>query len=862
VFWRAFTFVGNHPRRRRCQTRNAGAASGFLAGVKSLPFGFFHDNNSPNEFSHGESCVVNYRSRRTQQPKLVRAESNHGRQASILRTSEMRKYQVLAFFGFFTLASAVRAQSNVGELRLKVTDPSGSGVKSSIELACEANQFRQTYSTDGSGTATARRLAFGLYQIDVQQPGFATFHDVVEVRSAIPEEFRISLSLASVNSSVTVKDTETLVDPHRTGSVDRIGSETLQNRPTALPGRSVIDLVNAQPGWLYEGNAVLHPRGSEYHTQFVLDGVPLTDNRSPSFGTEIEADDVESLSIYTANIPAEYGRKLGGVIELVTAKDPRLGFHGKATLAGGSFGTGSAYLLAQYARRKDAFSFSAEGAMTDRFLNPPVVQNYTNHATTGDFSARYERDFSDRDRLGLVVRHGLSRLEVPNEQLQQAASQRQDRTNLETMGILSYQHIFTPNVLGDVRLMVRDDSDSLSSNPFSTPIIAFQNRGFREEYFKGTVSAHHGRHEWKAGVEGDFTSIHERFSDVITDAAQFGPGTPASFRFAADGRDLEQSGFVQDLIRLGNWTASVGLRWDHYQLLVNQNAVSPRLGIARYLPAADLVLHASYDRVFQTPAFENILLSSSPAVTALNPNVLRLPVQPSLGNYYEAGLTKGFAGRVKLDAKYFRRNAGNFADDDQLLNTGVSFPIAFRKFSIYGAEGKVEFPHLGNLSGFVSYSYMVGSTYFPVTGGLFLGDEAANALSNATGRFWDSQDQRNTARSRFRYLFTPRLWAAIGAEYGSGLPVAFEGTIDQATAQYGAQIVERVNFARNRVKPSFSLNGSVGAEVWKHDAVTVRIQADAANLTNRLNVIDFAGLFSGNAVAPSRSFAVRLEASF
>jgi outer membrane receptor for Fe3+-dicitrate len=74
--------------------------------------------------------------------------------------------------------------------------------------------------------------------------------------------------------------------------------------------------------------------------------------------------------------------------------------------------------------------------------------------------------------------------------------------------------------------------------------------------------------------------------------------------------------------------------------------------------------------------------------------------------------------------------------------------------------------------------------------------------------------------------------------------------------------VERVNFDRNRVKPSFSLNASMGTEVWRHDAVQVRVQADAANLTNRLNVIDFAGLFSGNAVAPPRSFAVRVETTF
>src|SRR6202011_1820881 len=98
-------------------------------------------------------------------------------------------------------------------------------------------------------------------------------------------------------------------------------------------------------------------------------------------------------------------------------------------------------------------------------------------------------------------------------------------------------------------------------------------------------------------------------------------GTPPSFNFSGRGRDLEQSGFLQDSLRLGKWTVSAGLRWDHYQLVVNQNAFSPRLGVARYIPSADLVLHASYDRVFQTPAFENILLSSSPAVATLNPNV-------------------------------------------------------------------------------------------------------------------------------------------------------------------------------------------------------------------------------------------------
>jgi outer membrane receptor protein involved in Fe transport len=456
----------------------------------------------------------------------------------------------------------------------------------------------------------------------------------------------------------------------------------------------------------------------------------------------------------------------------------------------------------------------------------------------------------------------VSRFEIPNEQLQQTAGQRQDRSNLETMGILSYQHIFSPNVLGDLRFMARDDADTLSSNPLSTPIIAFQDRGFREEYGKGSLSIHYKHQEWKAGVEADFASLHERFNDVITDPTQFGPGTPPAFSFLGHGRDLEQSAFVQDLIRLGRWTVSAGLRWDHYQLLINQNAVSPRLGIARYIPSADLVLHASYDRVFQTPAFENILLSSSPDVLTLSPNVLRLPVEPSHGNYYEFGVTKGLAGRVRLDVNSFRRLVNNFADDDQLLNTAVSFPIAFRKADVYGGEGKLEIPRWGRFSGFASYSYMVGSAYFPVTGGLFLGDAAAQALRQISGRFWVTQDQRHTARARFRYELLPRAWVAFGGEYGSGLPVVFDGTEQTAIAQYGSQIVDRVNFARGRVKPSLSLDASAGAEIWKRDKVNMHMQVDIENLNNRLNVIDFAGLFSGNSIAPPRSFALRLETSF
>jgi len=766
------------------------------------------------------------------------------------------------------LALPLCAQSNVGELRLRITDPHGLGVTSKVEMVSEANQYHNTFMTDETGMLIAKRLAFGLYVMQIRQAGFADVSLAIEIRSAVPVHRSVQLTLASVNTSVTVQDRSTLLDPHRAGSVNEIGQQTIQDRMTSLPGRSLQDLVNSQPGWLYEGNAVLHPRGAEYQTQFVVDGIPLTDNRSPGVGPELGADDVDSLSIYTAGIPAEFGRKMGGVIEVNTLKDAQPGLHGQIDLSGGSFDTAGSSAQAQYAWKENVLGISAAGSTTGHYLNPVVPENYTNDGTTGNFSAHYERDVTPSDRLSVMVRHALSRFEIPNEQVQETAGQRQNGDNFETMGIVSYRHIFSANALGTLRGMVRDDSDDLISNPESTPVIAFLHNHFREGYFNGSLSVHHGRHEFKAGVESDNTFLQENFSDIITDPAQFDAGTPLTFVFPGNHPsqgsrpDLEQAAYVQDLMRFGSWTLGAGLRWDHYQLLANQNAVSPRLALARYFAPANLVLHASYDRVFQTPAAENILLSSSPQVISLNPNVLRLPVEPSHGNYFEIGATRSFFGQFRFDVNCFRRYVDNFADDDQLLSTAVTFPIAFRKAIIYGAEGKLELPKWIRFSGVASYSYTVGNAWFPVSGGLFVGEDAINATTQLSGHFPDSQDQRNTLRLRTRYQALPRFWLAAGAEYGSGLPFDFTGTYQLALAEYGQAVIDRLNFARGRVRQSLAVDVSAGADVYKGDRFSTRLQADLQNLNNRLNVMDFGGLFSGNAIAPPRSYALRLETSF
>jgi len=768
---------------------------------------------------------------------------------------------------FLFTVSIVSAQTNTGELRLKITDPAGLGVKTTIRITSEANQYRNTLATNDQGGLDLQRLPFGIYQLQISQPGFAEVSQTVDIRSSIPENYTIQLKISSVSQSVSVSASNTLIDPDQAGSVSQVGSSFIQNRVSSIPGRSIQDLVDSQPGWLYEGNAVLHPRGSEYQTQFVIDGIPFTDNRSPSFGPEIEADDVQSMSIYTGGIPAEYGRKMGGIIEVNTAQDWQQGFHGQAVLSGGSFDTAGAFVEGQYVSGRNTFGASASGDMTAHYLNPVVIQNYTNRGTIGDFSVNYERDLTPDDRLSLIVRHEFSRYELPNEQVQETAGQLQTADNFETMGIVSYQHTFSSNMVADVRGMVRDNANDFYSNADSTPIEILQHNWFREGYFKGSVTISHGRNEIKAGVESDNLFLNENFHYNITDDSQFDPSTPLTFSFMARRPDLEQAAFVQDLIRLGNWTVNAGLRWDHYQLFLNNQALSPRFAISRYFPSADLVVHFSYDRVFQTPSFENMLLSNSTAAAGLDTISLQLPVRPSVGNYYEVGVTKVFLSKLKLDTNYFRRLMNNYADDDQIENTTISYPIAFRKAVIYGAEAKLGLTPAHGFSGFLSYSYEVGNAWFPVTGGLFLGDDAV--IPN-TGHFPDSQDQRNTVRGRLRYQVAPRLWIAGGIQYDTGLPFDFVCDPSLTLAEciagevqtYGQPVINHINFARGRIYPAFQVNASAGADLYKSERLNVRFQADGENLTNIVNVIDFGGLFSGNAIGPSRSFALRLSTSF
>src|SRR6187402_2045812 len=95
-------------------------------------------------------------------------------------------------------------QANTGELRLTVVDASGLALQGAVELVSEANHVSERLETDEQGSLSARRLPFGTYRVSVTRAGFAPFAGVIDIKSALPTPYRVTLSVAALQSQVTV----------------------------------------------------------------------------------------------------------------------------------------------------------------------------------------------------------------------------------------------------------------------------------------------------------------------------------------------------------------------------------------------------------------------------------------------------------------------------------------------------------------------------------------------------------------------------------------------------------------------------------------------------------------------------------
>ena len=71
-----------------------------------------------------------------------------------------------------------------------------------------------------------------------------------------------------------------MIKQDRTSSDTDLNQSILERPLGAAPSRAIESMVSSAPGFVTDDNGRMHPRGSESQVQYVIDGIPVTDNMS------------------------------------------------------------------------------------------------------------------------------------------------------------------------------------------------------------------------------------------------------------------------------------------------------------------------------------------------------------------------------------------------------------------------------------------------------------------------------------------------------------------------------------------------------------------------------------------------------
>ena len=528
------------------------------------------------------------------------------------------------------------SQARIGSVQGVVKDPGGALVpNATITVTQPITGYRQTTQTDAQGSFKLVNLPFNTYKVRAEAGGFQPAEESIDLETTIPLILELSVSLEQTTAAVTITTGgAAMLEPDRTSSDTDINQTILERPLGAAPSRAIESIVASTPGFVTDDNGRMHPRGSESQVQYVIDGVPVTDNMSAIFSTSLDARTLRTVEVLTGGIPAEFGDKLAGVINVNTRSGLEGPTQAAISLSGGSFSTGEAAADFSTHTKKLGFLTNLSATTSQRYLDPPSLDNFHNFGRTGKAFFRLDYQFDANNTLRGVFNFGGSNFQVPNRVTQEIAGQDQRQRLRDNSQNISFQHIFSPNSVAQFSFFHRQSNARLISNALSTPVVANQDRTLQNWGGIGSLALTRGSHNIKFGGQFTITPVDEHFSfyptqhfpdlededgNVFTNPVNnFNAANPFVFNQSKTGRTL--SAYVQDrFTAFKNMTLDLGVRYDNYKLLIGEQALSPRLGFAYFIPKTQTTLRASYNRLFQPPPAENLLLASSPEAAALSP---------------------------------------------------------------------------------------------------------------------------------------------------------------------------------------------------------------------------------------------------
>ncbi len=594
-------------------------------------------------------------------------------------------------------------------------------------------------------------------------------------------------------------------------------------------------------------NGDLHVRGEHANLQYRINDVLLPEGIS-GFGLELDPRFVSSLQFITGSLPAQYGFRTAGVVDIHTnsgSSNPS----GGVSLYGGSFDTirpsfSSSGLVGQV-------SYFIDGSYdhNDLGIENPTASARAIHDTTNQSKlfSYFSRLLNDQSRLTVMLSASDGKFQVPNTPGLDAGTSpdgtpwvpgnfdsvllNENQHEQNYFGVVSYQKSvadlnYQVSVLGrDSRVHFTPDpvGDLYFNGVASDVARRLQSAGLQVDSSYGLGD----RHTVRAGAmllhESATTDASTTVFPVDNNGDATGPAFPIEQSQKLHG--LFAGAYLQDEWKItSRLTLNAGARFDIFSSSFDdETQFSPRLNLI-YKASDSTTLHAGYARYFTPPPVENVPGSTvakfdgTSNASALNQDD---PVKAERANYFDAGVSQKLGPGLQLGVDGYYKRAKNQLDDGLFGQTLILSAFNYAQGEIYGVELTTSYAH-GGFSTYLNLAHSVAKGKDWISS-QFLFDPTDLAYVHS---HWIALDHDQTLTGSFgmSYHWTKsrgdsRIY--VDALYGSGLRT-------DATAPDGSTIPNG-----GTVPSSFTV--SAGAEksfkVGKNRFLKVRL--DIVNLADR-----------------------------
>ena len=605
-------------------------------------------------------------------------------------------------------------------------------------------------------------------------------------------------------------------------------------------------------------NGDLHVRGEHANLQYRINDVLLPEGIT-GFGLELDPRFVESMQLITGSLPAQYGFRTAGVVDIQT-KSGAFDQGGEVSMYGGSYDTIRPSF--ELGGSQGKWNYFLDGSYDNNDLG---IENPTSSPTAIHDNTEQYKSFlyascilSDTSRISVMGSASYSNFEVPNTPGLPAGTApggdpwlpgtfnssvlNENQNEQNYYGVVAYQ-----KSAGDMNVQVaaygRNSSVHFTPDPTGDVFFNGAASDVDRNLYSGGLQADASyqlgdKHTIRGGAMllDEYLSSDSTTTAVLmdsTDPSSFNPlpGSPTT----AIGQNSVSHALFAGIYLQDEWkitpelTFNYGTRFDLYaSSFDHENQISPRANLI-YQPTEATTLHAGYARYFTPPPLENVpsgnvnqfdgTANESPS----GPNAPDSPARSERANYFDAGVSQKLAQGLQVGVDGYYKYAKQQLDDGLFGQTLILSSFNYSRGKVYG----VEFTGTYTTGGFSTYANVACSVAQGENWSTsqFLFDPTDLAYVKNHWIYLD-HDQQITGSAGVSYTFNEgahhatRVYA--DALYGSGLR-------QDATAADGSNIPNG-----GSVPEYYSINLGVEQTLKLADKRMFKARLDIVNLTDNI----------------------------